>query len=77
MEIRLSDLGDNIETAHVAQWLVSDGDDILPGDDLVELVTDKASFIASSPYRGKLEIRIKDGSEIQKSDVIATIKDRG
>ncbi len=75
VEITLPDLGEGIELATIAQWYVDIGDDIKKDDDIVELVTDKASFELPSPCSGRLkEIYFQSGREVPIGSVIATIE---
>ncbi|MBN1256579.1 MAG: E3 binding domain-containing protein [Planctomycetes bacterium] len=42
--IRVPSLAENVEVATIASWLVKAGDEITPGAELVELITEKAEF---------------------------------
>ena len=58
----------------VAAWHVSANEMIKKGDDLVEVVTDKASFDVTSPCDGKLVSILKEaGSSVAQGEAIAEI----
>ena len=63
-EVILPELGEGIEKAVVAVWHYSVGDEVGQDDDLVELVTDKASFQVPAGVGGTIkEICVKEGQE--------------
>jgi len=60
----LPELGEGITKATVACWHNKAGDRVNEGDDLVELVTDKATFNVSAETSGTLtEILVPEGKE--------------
>ena len=62
--VTLPELGQGIEKATVACWHCREGDRVQEGDDVVEVVTDKASFTVAAGASGILrEILVKDGEE--------------
>ena len=64
MKILLPALSPTMETGNLVKWLVKEGDDVLSGDILAEIETDKATMELESPDDGKIEkILIKEGSE--------------
>jgi 2-oxoisovalerate dehydrogenase E2 component (dihydrolipoyl transacylase) len=51
------------------------GDAVSEGEDLVELVTDKANFTVSSPVSGRLvEVRADEGAKVNPDDVLAVVE---
>ncbi|HOY10331.1 MAG TPA: lipoyl domain-containing protein [Candidatus Omnitrophota bacterium] len=52
MKIVLPQLGEGIDRAEVAFWHVKVGDAVGPHTDLVEMVTDKATFIIPADCAG-------------------------
>ena len=50
----LDDLADEIKDAAFVEWFVAPGDTVKEGDDLCEIVTDKASLVLSVPCSGKV-----------------------
>jgi len=73
-EARLPHLGEGIEKASISYWHKSVGDSVKEGEDLVELVTDKATFNMPSPASGVLkEILLHEGDEVKVGQVLAKI----
>ena len=65
-EIKLPELGENIETADVVKVLVAAGDRIVAEQPLLELETNKATLDFPSPVEGTVsEVLVKDGDEIK------------
>lgn len=76
VEIRLPELGENIESGDVVTVLVSAGDMVEREQALMELETDKASFDVPSPIAGKvLEVLVKDGDKVKVGSVIVKIEE--
>ena len=75
MEVRLSDLGKNIEKATLTFWFVQEGSEVKKDDDLAEVSTDKAVFTLPSPASGKVvKINIEEGADISSSDILCIIE---
>lgn len=73
-EAKLPPLGEGIEKANVSYWHRSIGEYIKEGEDLVELVTDKATFNMPSPVSGVLkEVLVQEGDEVTVGQVLAKI----
>jgi len=71
----LPDLGEGIEKATVACWHFQVGDQVREGDDIVELVTDKASFNVPAPVTGKIkEILVGERQEVPIGQPLAVIE---
>ena len=49
MKILLPALSPTMETGNLVKWLVKEGDDVLSGDILAEIETDKATMELESP----------------------------
>ena len=74
-KVVLPELGEGIEKALVACWHVQKGDYVQPEDDIVELVTDKASFYVSAGAAGVLrEILVPEGQEAKIGETLALIE---
>ena len=66
----MPDIGD-AEQIELVTWNVSEGDQVREGEELCELVTDKASFPLESPYKGKIsKIEKKSGSVVKVGEVL-------
>ena len=74
-EVKLPPLGEGISKAGVSYWIKSAGDAVKEGEDLVELVTDKATFNMPAPATGILkEVLIGEGEEAKVGQVLARIE---
>ena len=72
--INLPELGEGIEKATVVMWQVKVGDYVNENDDIVEVVTDKATFNVFSIYSGRItEILVQEGEEVKIGQVLARI----
>ncbi|EMY70412.1 biotin/lipoyl-containing protein [Leptospira vanthielii] len=68
--LKTPDLGDT-EKIELVRWLRNVGDSVTVGDELIELVTDKAAFPVESPYTGTLKkIIMEEGSVVKKGDIL-------
>ena len=73
--IILPELGEGIEKAVVALWYVRPGDLVKKDDDVVELVTDKASFNIPAAGDGRIkEIHFHEGQEVKVGSTLATME---
>lgn len=71
----LPELGDGIQKATVAVWHYQVGEKIEAGADVVEVVTDKASFSISAQKSGKLEtILVPQGQEAVIGETLGLIQ---
>lgn len=72
-EFKLPSLGDGIDSADVAEILVSVGDTIEPEEILFELETDKAVVELPADFSGTIaEIKVSDGDSVAVGDVVLT-----
>jgi len=76
-EVKLPDLGEDAgDEAEVSFWYVDIGEAVKEGQDLVEMVTDKAAFTVPSPSAGTLkEIRVQEGEVTKVGQVMAVLED--
>jgi pyruvate dehydrogenase E2 component (dihydrolipoamide acetyltransferase) len=65
---------DGDERAKVVAWLVEAGQTVKEDDEIVELLTDKATFTVPSPASGRVEIAIPEGKEISVNTVLGHIE---
>lgn len=71
----LPELGEGIEKATVACWHHREGDRVQEGDDVVEVVTDKASFNVAACASGILrKILVKDGEQARIGAALGVIE---
>jgi pyruvate dehydrogenase E2 component (dihydrolipoamide acetyltransferase) len=76
MEFVLPDLGEDAGTsAKVTFWYKNVGDEVKEGEDLVEMMTDKATFNVPSPASGTLkEIRTPESADVNVGDTLGVIE---
>jgi len=76
VEIKVPDPGeDGPKEASISFWMFEEGDEVSEGEDLVELVTDKASYTVSAPAGGTLmEIRFAEGDTVTPNDVLVVME---
>jgi pyruvate/2-oxoglutarate dehydrogenase complex dihydrolipoamide acyltransferase (E2) component len=71
--VRLPDLGE-VENALVIAWLHSVGDQLSEGDDLLEVETEKTTFVVPAPVSGRLtRIGVAAGERVQIGQPLAEI----
>jgi pyruvate/2-oxoglutarate dehydrogenase complex dihydrolipoamide acyltransferase (E2) component len=76
MEVKLPELGDDAgNVARVSFWYVSVGERVEEGDDLVQMLTDKATFDVPSPQAGKITARVaEEDQEIKVGDTLCRME---
>jgi pyruvate dehydrogenase E2 component (dihydrolipoamide acetyltransferase) len=74
-ELRLPDLGDDAgDEATVSFWYFEEGERVPKAEDIVEMVTDKATFNVPCPVGGTLvEVRAADGDKVKVGDVLGIL----
>ena len=74
-EIKLPELGEGIEKATIACWHVNEGDSVQKDDDLLEVVTDKATFNIPTNSSGTVKkIFFDQGNDANIGEVLAIIE---
>ena len=74
LDLKTPDLGDT-DKIELLKWFVNVGDVVGEGDELVELVTDKAAFPVESPLPGKIiQILKLGGSIVQKDEILGVLE---
>lgn len=74
IELKLPDVGDNIEKGTVVTVLVNPGDTVTEGQPLIEIETDKAVVEVPASAAGTIEaVSVKVGDTIPVGGVIATL----
>ncbi|WP_412027356.1 dihydrolipoyllysine-residue acetyltransferase [Deinococcus yunweiensis] len=77
-ELKLPDVGDNIEQGTVVTVLVKPGDTIQAGDPIIEIETDKAVVEVPAESGGTVEaVSVKVGDTVKVGGVIATLGGEG
>ena len=77
-EVTLPSLGDEDDTvtaAKASQWLAKKGDTLKEGDDLLEIVTDKAAFVVPAPKEGTLiDYCLAEGDAVAVGDIVCVME---
>ena len=74
VEVRLPDLGE-VDEVTVIAWLKEEGETLNAGEDLVELETEKTTFVVDAPHDGLLKrIVKKEGEKVHLNDLLAEIE---
>ena len=78
LEVKLPELGENVESVEVTKVLVSPGDAIEADQSILELETGKAVVEVPSPDSGTVaEVRVKEGDTIAVGDTILVLSGDG
>ncbi len=73
--ITLPSLAEGVDKASVSYWFKQVGDTVKKDEDLVELVTDKATFNMPSPVAGTVKkILVSEGDSAKVGQEIAVIE---
>jgi 2-oxoglutarate dehydrogenase E2 component (dihydrolipoamide succinyltransferase) len=73
-EVRLPDLGEVVEVV-VVEWLKAVGEPVAEGDDLVEVETEKTTFVVPAPGDGRLtRVVVREGERVRIGDVLGEIE---
>ncbi|MDP1853967.1 MAG: lipoyl domain-containing protein [Candidatus Omnitrophota bacterium] len=71
----LPELGEGIEKATVSYWLLDEGAQVKEGEDVVEMVTDKATFNVPANYSGVIKkILFREGENVRVGEALAEIE---
>jgi Pyruvate/2-oxoglutarate dehydrogenase complex, dihydrolipoamide acyltransferase (E2) component, and related enzymes len=74
-DIKLPSLAEGVEKASISYWFKQPGDMVKAGEELVELVTDKATFSMPSPLDGKIkELLVAEGDSAKVGQTIAIME---
>ncbi len=74
-DVTLPPLAEGVDKAGVSYWHHAAGESVKEGEDLVELVTDKATFNLPAPVSGILkEILVEEGNSVSVGQVLAKIE---
>jgi pyruvate dehydrogenase E2 component (dihydrolipoamide acetyltransferase) len=77
-EFELPDVGEGIHEGEIVNWLVGEGDVVDEDQDIVEVMTDKATVQISSPVAGTIdEIVFDEGDVVNVGEVFVVIDAEG
>jgi len=72
-EVYLPDLGE-IDEVTVVDWLRQEGETVVAGEGLVEVETEKTTFVVEAPQDGKLALIVKKkGDKARINELLARI----
>jgi len=75
IELKVPDFGET-EKIELISWFIKEGDSFIEGDELCELVTDKAAFSIEAPSAGKLsKIIIKSNAIVKIGELVALLEE--
>src|SRR5450631_2808233 len=70
-EFKLPDIGEGVAEGEIVNWLVQAGDDVTENQEMVEVMTDKATVTIGAPKAGKVaELRFKVGDTVPVGGVL-------
>jgi len=65
---------DGDEKAQLIKWLVNESEVVQEDQEIMELLTDKATFTVPAPASGKITFLAKEGDEVAVNTVLGTIE---
>lgn len=73
MNFALPEIGEGVYEAELTQWLVKPGDTVKRGQNLLEVMTDKATMEVPAPFVGTIaELKAEPGNKIKVGEIILT-----
>src|SRR4051812_14297544 len=76
-DVTMPRLSDSMEEGTILKWLVSEGDEVSKGQEIVEIETDKANMTYEADTAGTVvEVVAFEGDTLGLGEVIARIGDR-
>lgn len=73
-EVKVPVLGEDIKEVEVSFWLKEEGEAVNEGEEIVEVLSDKAVFRVSAPKGGKLEkILKKEGEKVKIGETLGIV----
>src|SRR6478752_1261443 len=77
-EFKLPDIGEGVAEGEIVNWLVQAGDDVTENQEMVEVMTDKATVTIGAPKAGKVsELRFKVGDTVPVGQVLVVFETGG
>jgi len=73
-EVRLPDLGETGEVT-IVEWFKHEGDAVSSGEELLEVETEKTTFVVEAPSSGRLTHIVKlRGAKARLHDLLARVE---
>jgi len=70
-EFKLPDIGEGVAEGEIVNWLVAPGDEVAENQEMVEVMTDKATVTIGAPKAGKVaELKFKVGDTVPVGGVL-------
>jgi pyruvate dehydrogenase E2 component (dihydrolipoamide acetyltransferase) len=74
LEFKLPDIGEGVAEGEIVNWLVQEGDAVAENQEMVEVMTDKATVTIGAPKPGKVaERRFKVGDTVPVGEVLVVL----
>jgi pyruvate dehydrogenase E2 component (dihydrolipoamide acetyltransferase) len=75
LEFKLPDIGEGVAEGEIVNWLVQEGDAIAENQEMVEVMTDKATVTIGAPKAGKVsERRFKVGDTVPVGEILIVLE---
>src|SRR5262245_4767323 len=77
-EFKLPDIGEGVTEGEIVGWHIRAGDSVTENQDMVEVMTDKATVTIGAPKRGTiLEVRGSEGDVVPVGAVLVVLDVEG
>jgi pyruvate dehydrogenase E2 component (dihydrolipoamide acetyltransferase) len=74
LEFKLPDIGEGVAEGEIVNWLVQEGDPVAENQEMVEVMTDKATVTIGAPKAGKVsERRFKVGDTVPVGEILIVL----
>ena len=74
-KVILEPLADGMEEATINYWYHEEGDEVVVGDELVEIISEVGTFTISAPTGGILgEVYFSEGDSVSVGDILCEIE---
>jgi pyruvate dehydrogenase E2 component (dihydrolipoamide acetyltransferase)/2-oxoisovalerate dehydrogenase E2 component (dihydrolipoyl transacylase) len=78
MDFRLPEIGEGVYEAELINWLVKPGDPVKRGQNIMEVMTDKATMEVPSPFAGTITaLQAEPGQQLKVGQVVLTYTPAG
>src|SRR5262245_21210817 len=77
MDFLLPELGEGVYEAEMTRWLVKPGEQVKPGQALLEVLTDKATMEVPAPFGGTItELKAQPGDKLSIGQAILAYEEK-
>ena len=74
LEFKLPDIGEGVAEGEIVNWLVQEGDAVAENQEMVEVMTDKATVTIGAPKAGKVsQRRFKVGDTVPVGEILVVL----